>query len=148
MDATQMANLTTWMSENNQNFDPANLQAACESYLQVFNTGIHYSFIASVCAMLISLYIFLAFKKIFPAPAKKAAKAEVAEYTAEEKAAMAKEIKQRMAGLYAVLGICVFFWMSFHRTASRFRSSHATLSTLTALPPRCGSSSTPPLLFC
>jgi len=115
MDATQMANLTTWMSENNQNFDPANLQAACESYLQVFNTGIHYSFIASVCAMLISLCIFLAFKKIFPAPAKKAAKAEVAEYTAEEKAAMAKEIKQRMAGLYAVLGICVFFWMSFHQ---------------------------------
>ncbi|MBR1784136.1 MAG: peptide MFS transporter [Bacteroidales bacterium] len=115
MDATQMANLTTYMQQNNTGFDPANMQAACESYLQVFNTGIHYSFIASVAAMLISLCIFLAFKKIFPAPAKKAAKEAVVEYSAAEKAAMAKEIKQRMAGLYAVLGICVFFWMSFHQ---------------------------------
>ena len=81
----------------------------------MFNTGIHYSLIASVAAMLISLCIFLAFKKIFPAPAKKAAKEAVVEYSAAEKAAMAKEIKQRMAGLYAVLGICVFFWMSFHQ---------------------------------
>ncbi|MBR1793605.1 MAG: peptide MFS transporter [Bacteroidales bacterium] len=110
----QMANLNTWMQASNSHFDPANLQAACESYLQVFNTGIHYSFIASVLAMLLSFVIFLIYKQKFPAPAKKAAK-EVVEYTAEEKAAMAKDIKQRMAGLYAVLGICVFFWMSFHQ---------------------------------
>ena len=115
MDATQMANLTTYMQTSNSGFDPANMQAACESYLQVFNTGIHYSFIASVCAMLISLCIFLIFKNLFPTPAKKAAKSEVVEYTAEERASMAKDIKQRMAGLYAVLGICVFFWMSFHQ---------------------------------
>jgi POT family proton-dependent oligopeptide transporter len=90
------------------------MQAACESYLQVFNTGVHYSFLASVAAMLISLLIFLIFKKMFPTPAKKT-KAEVVEYTPEERQAMAKDIKQRMAGLYAVLGICVFFWMSFHQ---------------------------------
>ena len=28
---------------------------------------------------------------------------------------MAKEIKQRMAALFAVLGVCVFFWLSFHQ---------------------------------
>ena len=28
---------------------------------------------------------------------------------------MAKEIKQRMAALFAVLGIAVFFWLSFHQ---------------------------------
>ena len=28
----------------------------------------------------------------------------------EEREAMAKDVKQRMAGLYAVLGVCVFFW--------------------------------------
>ena len=28
---------------------------------------------------------------------------------------MAKEIKQRMFALFAVLGICVFFWFSFHQ---------------------------------
>ncbi len=96
---------------------PQTLEAAqtfSTSYLDVFNTGIHYSFIASVAAMLISLVIFIATKKIFPTPGKKEAK-EVVKYTAEEKAAMAKEIKQRMYALFAVLGIVIFFWFSFHQ---------------------------------
>lgn len=86
----------------------------CTDYLHVFNTGIHYSFIASVAAMLISLVIFLLTKKMFPQPAKKEASA-VVEYTAEEKVAMAREIKQRMYALFAVLGIAIFFWFSFHQ---------------------------------
>ncbi|MBR1631999.1 MAG: peptide MFS transporter [Paludibacteraceae bacterium] len=114
MDATQLTNLQTWMAESNSSFDPSNMQAACASYLDVFNTGVHYSFIASVVAMLLSLAIFMAFRKKFPAPAKKVETGAV-EYTTEEKATMAREIKQRMAGLYAVLGICVFFWMLFHQ---------------------------------
>lgn len=89
------------------NFDPS-------SYLEVFNTGVHLSFWASVAAMLISLIIFLYNKKIFPTPAKKESVATV-EYTVEEKHAMAKEIKQRMYALFAVLGIAVFFWFSFHQ---------------------------------
>ena len=93
------------------------LAAFSTSYLQVFNTGIHYSFIASVAAMLISLVIFLATKKGFPTPAKKAAVDSVS-YTAEEKAAMAKEIKQRLYALFAVLGIAVFFWFSFHQNGT------------------------------
>ena len=93
---------------------PDVMSAACDSYLNVFNTGVHYSFIASVAAMLLSFVIFMGFKKIFPNPAKKEKK-DVVNYTAEEKAAMAKDIKQRMAGLYAVLGIVVFFWFSFHQ---------------------------------
>lgn len=94
-----------------------NISAFCTEYLDVFNTGIHYSFIASVAAMLISLAIFLFTKKGLPSPAKKA-KEEVATYTAEEKAAMAKEIKQRMYALFAVLGIAIFFWFSFHQNGT------------------------------
>ena len=88
-------------------FDPA-------SYLEVFNQGVHFSYIASALAMVISLIIFLVNKKIFPNPAKKAS-AEGVSYTAEEKQAMAKEIKQRLYALFAVLGIAVFFWFSFHQ---------------------------------
>lgn len=88
--------------------------AFCTSYLEVFNTGIHYSFLASVAAMLISLVIFLCTKHMFPQPQKKEA-GVVTEYTAAEKAAMAKEIKQRMYALFAVLGIAIFFWFSFHQ---------------------------------
>lgn len=93
---------------------PSDLVAFSSQYIDVFNTGVHFSFIASVAAMLISLIIFFMTKKKFPQPTKKA-KAEAVNYTAEEKQAMAKEIKQRMAALFAVLGIAIFFWLSFHQ---------------------------------
>ncbi|MBQ8672608.1 MAG: peptide MFS transporter [Bacteroides sp.] len=90
------------------------MAASCQQYLQIFNEGIHYSFIASVAAMLISLVIFFVSQKKFPTPAKKVA-AQSVSYTAEEKAAMAKEITQRMYALFAVLAIVIFFWFSFHQ---------------------------------
>jgi POT family proton-dependent oligopeptide transporter len=86
----------------------------CSDYILTFNQGVHFSFFVSVAAMLISLIIFFTQRSKFPQPAKKMA-AEIAGYSAEEKAAMAKEIKQRMAALFAVLGIAVFFWLSFHQ---------------------------------
>ena len=92
---------------NGGTFDPS-------KYLEIFNQGVHFSFIASVAAMLISLIIFLYNKKTFPTPAKKEA-SEAVNYTAEEKLAMAKEIKQRMYALFAVLGVAIFFWFSFHQ---------------------------------
>ena len=88
--------------------------AFCSDYITVFNQGVHFSFIASVIAMAISLTIFLVNKYKFPQPAKKE-QAQVIEYTAEEKLAMAKEIKQRLYALFAVLGIAIFFWFSFHQ---------------------------------
>ena len=94
-----------------------NLREFCTQYLDVFNTGIHYSFIASVAAMVISLTIFLATKKGLPNPAKKEKVAAV-NYTKEERLAMAAEIKQRMYALFAVLGIAVFFWFSFHQNGT------------------------------
>ena len=93
------------------------VSAFCTKYLDVFNTGIHYSFIASVAAMLISLTIFLFTKKGLPNPVAKE-KEEAAGYTPEEKARMAKEIKQRMYALFAVLGIAIFFWFSFHQNGT------------------------------
>lgn len=89
------------------------------AYLEVFNQGVHFSFIASVIAMLISLTIFLATKKGLPSPIKKVTN-ETVTYTPEEKAAMATEIKQRMYALFAVLGIVIFFWFSFHQNGASF----------------------------
>lgn len=85
----------------------------CANYLETFNTGVHLSFIASVAAMLISLAIFVAVMKSLPTPVKKEKKN--VEVSAEEKAADAKEVKQRLLALYAVLGVAVFFWFSFHQ---------------------------------
>ncbi len=118
---------TTMATENIDNFYAlvtsvggnvsGDIQAFCQKYLEVFNTGIHYSFIASVLAMIISLVIFIVTKNSLPNPGRKE-KAEVVNYTAEEKAAMAKEIKQRMYALFAVLGIAIFFWFSFHQNGT------------------------------
>ena len=118
-DGTVDPNLATLIEKANTGVpvdmaDPSAVAAFCSNYLDVFNTGIHYSFIASVVAMMISLVIFIACRKMFPNPAKKESSA-VQDYTPEEKASMAKEIKQRMAALFAVLGIAVFFWLSFHQ---------------------------------
>ncbi|MBQ1909739.1 MAG: peptide MFS transporter [Bacteroidaceae bacterium] len=109
---SDMQNLTELVAKVGGN--TADLSAFCTQYLDIFNTGIHYSFIASVVTMLISLCIFLLSKHLFPTPGKK--KTVVSEqYTEAEKKNMAKEIKQRMYALFAVLGIAVFFWFSFHQ---------------------------------
>ena len=109
-----MQNLTTLAQSSvlngGQVGDMANF---CTNYLESFNTGVHYSFIASCLAMLISLCIFVATRKSLPNPVKKIK--EAATVSKEEVTADAKEIKQRMYALFAVLGVAVFFWFSFHQ---------------------------------
>ena len=62
--------------------------------------------------MLISLAVFAWAKKRLPNPVKKAKSSNV---SASEAKADAKEIRQRMFALYAVLAVVVFFWFSFHQ---------------------------------
>lgn len=83
-------------------------------YLNAFNTGFHYAFSVAIIAMLISLVIFLVSKKSLPNPKAKtpAAKATVSK---DEIKQDAKEIKQRLLALFAVFGVVIFFWFSFHQ---------------------------------
>ena len=110
MKATDMENLNTLAT--NVGHTGAVDAAFCANYLETFNTGVHLSFIASVAAMLISLTIFMLVMKSLPTPVKKEKNIEV---SAAEKEADAKEVKQRLMALYAVLGVAVFFWFSFHQ---------------------------------
>jgi POT family proton-dependent oligopeptide transporter len=112
MGAEQLANLNTLTERVGGNVS-ADMTAFCTQYLDVFNTGVHYSFIASVAAMLISLFIFIGSQKLFPNPVKQ--EKTTVNYTEEEKRKMAGEIRQRIYALFAVLGIVVFFWFSFHQ---------------------------------
>lgn len=110
MSAGDSANLTGLAEKVGFN-GPVDL-ASCSNYLEIFNTGVHFSFIASVVAMLISLSVFAWVMKRLPTPVKKAKAAAV---TAAEAQSDAKEIRQRMYALFAVLAVVVFFWFSFHQ---------------------------------
>ncbi len=112
----------------------ADMGRFCNDYLQIYNTGVHFAFIASVLAMLTSLIIFLSVKNRLPNPIKKA-KAKTEDYTPEERQANAKEIKQRMYALYAVLGVAVFFWFSFHQNAQSLSIFARDFVDTSAIPP-------------
>lgn len=84
-----------------------------KEYLNVFTTGFHYAFAVAIIAMLISLVIYLFNKKIFPTPHRKEVK--ITQMTKEEVEAQAKDIKQRIYALFAVFGVVIFFWFSFHQ---------------------------------
>lgn len=89
----------------------ADLTKFANAYLNVFSTGFHYAFAVAIVAMLISLVIFVVNKAKFPDPSKKAAAAKSAQVVEMS----AQEVKQRMMALFAVFGVVIFFWFSFHQ---------------------------------
>ena len=105
MSASDSANLVELAGK--VGFNGAVDSGFCTSYLEIFNTGVHFSFIASVVAMLISLAVFAWVMKRLPTPVKKAKSTTV---SAAEARSDAKEIRQRMYALFAVLAVVVFFW--------------------------------------
>ena len=109
-DVTKFQELATQVSDG---VAPTDLTAFANSYLDAFNTGFHYAFSVAIVAMLISLVIFLVSKKSLPNPAKK--EVVKSDLNKEEITQNAKEIKQRILALFAVFGIVIFFWFSFHQ---------------------------------
>ena len=86
------------------------------NYLDVFNRGFQYAFMAAIGAMLVSLIIYMANKKRFPDPATKLETSKgTAAVNKEEIQMSATEIKQRIYALFAVFGVVIFFWLSFHQ---------------------------------
>lgn len=98
-------------------------------YLNVFSTGFHYAFGVAIFAMLISLVIYIVNKKRFPDPAaKKVSSSGVAVDEMD-----IKEVKQRLYALFAVFGVVIFFWFSFHQnglTLTFFARDYTDLSQI------------------
>ena len=93
----------------------ADLTAFANDYLDVFNRGFQYAFMAAIVMMLVSLVIFVVNKKGLPDPSKKAVAAKESNVSAEEVKMDAQEIRQRVLALFAVFGVVIFFWLSFHQ---------------------------------
>jgi len=126
--ANQFQNLAAKVSETTSNFNPTEFAG---QYLEVFNTGFHYAFATAIVAMLISLVIYLINMKRFPGiePVQKSdgkTKNTVTEMSVQE-------IKQRLYALFAVFGVVIFFWFSFHQnglTLTMFARDYTVLSGL------------------
>jgi POT family proton-dependent oligopeptide transporter len=107
------------------------LTVFAKEYLNVFTTGFHYAFGVAIFAMAISLTIYLLNKKNFPN-----AKKVVTSGTAVDTDAIQmdiKEVKQRLYALFAVFGVAIFFWLSFHQnglTLTFFAKEYTDLSSM------------------
>ena len=109
---------------------PTDLTAFATNYLGVFAQGFHYAFGFSVVAMIISLAIYLSRKKGFPNPAEKKTKTESDTTSIEMDR---REVRQRLYALFAVFGVVIFFWFSFHQnglTLTYFAKDYTDLSAL------------------
>ena len=110
------ANLTTYASQAHIDGTPVtDLTVFCKSYLDVFNRGFQYAFMAAIVMMIVSLIIYIANKKQFPDPALKTAAKSAGKTAAAEIKMSAQEIRQRIYALFAVFGVVIFFWVSFHQ---------------------------------
>jgi len=101
-------------------------------YLNVFTTGFHYAFAVAIVAMLISVVIYIVNKKGFPDPKDKV-KAAAGVHGSEMSV---QEVRQRIWALFAVYGVVIFFWFSFHQnglTLTYFARDYTNL-TLFGMP--------------
>jgi POT family proton-dependent oligopeptide transporter len=109
----------------------ADITVFAKDYLNVFTTGFHYAFGSAILAMAISLTIYLVNKKKFPN-----AKKVVTSGAAVDPDAIVmdiKEVKQRLYALFAVFGVAIFFWLSFHQnglTLTYFAKEYTDLSSV------------------
>lgn len=109
----------------------ADLTTFANEYLNVFTTGFHYAFIAAAIMMVVSMVIFAFNRNKLPDPAKKEVKKT--EGSASQAQMDIKEIKQRIYALFAVFGVVIFFWFSFHQngaTLTYFARDYVNLSMI------------------
>ncbi|HQB22949.1 MAG TPA: MFS transporter, partial [Bacteroidales bacterium] len=110
----------------------ANLEAFANQYLNVFTTGFHYAFFVAIVAMAISLVIFLVNKNKLPDVRTKETAAVAKDAPQVTKMEVA-EVKRRILALFAVFGIVIFFWFSFHQnglTLTFFAKDYTDLSMI------------------
>ncbi|MDR0973744.1 MAG: peptide MFS transporter [Prevotellaceae bacterium] len=131
MPAQAMENLTTLANQVSLNGSVTDMHAFAADYLNVFNHGFQYAFLAAIVAMLISLVIYIINKNKFPDPAAK--KAAGQSVNKEEITMAAAEIRQRIYALFAVFGVVIFFWLAFHQNGyslTYFARDYVDLSTI------------------
>ncbi len=104
---TRLSELATQVGDTT-----GDLTTFANQYLNIFVEGYHYSFGIAIFAMIVSLAIFLTNRNKLPDPSVKSADVK---HNAAEVEMDIKEIRQRLYALFAVFGVVIFFWFSFHQ---------------------------------
>lgn len=111
--AEASSRFSTLANDVSLNSSSVDLATFASDYLNVFNTGFHYAFGIAIIAMLISLTVYIINKRSFPDPATKK---DVSSQSNSQPIDMdVNEVKQRLYALFAVFGVVIFFWFSFHQ---------------------------------
>ncbi|MFU8844379.1 MAG: peptide MFS transporter [Bacteroidales bacterium] len=85
------------------------LSSFADSYISVFSTGFHYAFGVAAAAMVMSLLIYIFFKRMLPDRKKQVEKdASIIQMPWAEE-------KKRLIALGLIFVVVIFFWMSFHQ---------------------------------
>jgi proton-dependent oligopeptide transporter, POT family len=105
VDTTRMQELANKVSGETV----TDLSTFASNYISVFSTGFHYAFGVAAAAMVISLLIYIFFKRMLPDRKKQVAKdASVIQMPWPEE-------KKRLTALGLIFIVVIFFWMSFHQ---------------------------------
>jgi POT family proton-dependent oligopeptide transporter len=109
----------------------ADMTVFAKDYLNVFTTGFHYAFGVAIFAMAISLVIYMVNKNNFPDAKKVVTSGATLDPNVIQMDI--KEVKQRLTALFAVFGVAIFFWLSFHQnglTLTFFAKEYTDLSNV------------------
>lgn len=86
----------------------ADLSAFATRYLDVFSTGYNLAFGIAAAAMLVSLAVYLVFRRMLPERRREDGGAEATAMKPDEE-------RRRLVALGLVFLVVIFFWMSFHQ---------------------------------
>ena len=97
----------------------ANLSAFGTNYIDKLSEGYNYGFAVACISLIISMFIFLAFRKYYKSAdvtAREQEKADKASgQTSHVEELSPAETKQRIIALCLVFAVVIFFWMAFHQ---------------------------------
>lgn len=88
---------------------PADLHAFATQYLEVFSTGYNFAFAIAATAMLVSLAVFVAYRRLLPKRRLLGSSVGAAYAISRE------EERRRLVALGLIFLVVIFFWMSFHQ---------------------------------
>ncbi len=115
--AAQKVNALLAAATNNQligAIDRTQLETFGASYVVSLSQSYNYGFGVACISLIISMLIFLGFRKYYKA-ADKTEKQKAKEKSADVVELTAAQVKERMVALGLIFAVVIFFWMSFHQ---------------------------------